>query len=335
MSLKVDNLIDLPSGTKLKPGQRLIRIKDNIWMPVGVGGTDTPVFTGSGSTDYYRCASVDTENHTWTGYKATLNGDAYKFESTVTEGLSYSGVIPKIGYVYDTNALVTVESLYEGRSFPEEGLVFYAPLDRSRELAETGQGLDNSSEIAFDNQDGIPCLAVKPDKSSYVSVSDDSDFPFGTSPRTVSIWGKALEGVGSRFVMMGYGTAGTSYNGFTLRAQTYGSVPSFFLDIFNSNIMSPDMGSFYIWRHYTVTVDQNKLVKLYVDGVFIHQQTSNYLNTIKTTGINALLGRSSSYTAGNEMAGYVACCRIYNRVLSDEEIELLATELSPTTEETT
>ena len=262
MSLKVDNLIDLPSGTKLKPGQRLIRIKDNIWMPVGVGGTDTPVFTGSGSTDYYRCASVDMENHTWTGYKATLNGDAYKFESTVTEGLSYSGVIPKIGYVYDTNALVTVESLYEGRSFPEEGLVFYAPLDRSRELAETGQGLDNSSEIAFDNQDGIPCLAVKPDKSSYVSVSDDSDFPFGTSPRTVSIWGKALEGVGSRFVMMGYGTAGTSYNGFTLRAQTYGSVPSFFLDIFNSNIMSPDMGSFYIWRHYTVTVDQNKLVKL-------------------------------------------------------------------------
>lgn len=70
---------------------------------------------GGGSCDYYKCASVDSDNKTWNGYKAVWSEkDGYSFEETVTENLSYgSALVPVPGGVYDSNARMEVSKLFE------------------------------------------------------------------------------------------------------------------------------------------------------------------------------------------------------------------------------
>ena len=49
---------------------------------------------------------IRTGEDTWSGYKAVLADGVYSFEETVTEGLSYTSVTPKIGKTYSADALV-------------------------------------------------------------------------------------------------------------------------------------------------------------------------------------------------------------------------------------
>jgi hypothetical protein len=62
---------------------------------------------GVAATKYYKCASVDTVNKTWTGYElldsTVLNG---VFSETLTTGLSYTGMFPIVGHVYDASCLI-------------------------------------------------------------------------------------------------------------------------------------------------------------------------------------------------------------------------------------
>ena len=65
------------------------------------------------TNDFYRCASVNTENNTWTGYKAILSNGSYSFEQNVTENLSCgNGFVPIINEIYDKFALIHVADLY-------------------------------------------------------------------------------------------------------------------------------------------------------------------------------------------------------------------------------
>ena len=73
-----ENLINVPSAN-VPVGTLAMKVGDNIF-------TAGNVVIG-GSTDFYKCVSVDTVNSTWTGYKAVLSGGAYTFESTVTSGI--------------------------------------------------------------------------------------------------------------------------------------------------------------------------------------------------------------------------------------------------------
>lgn len=82
----------------IQPGQRLLKHSDGTFIPVGITGAPT---------DFYKCVSVDTTNHTWTGYKAYLDNDVYKFEEIITENLSYTNVTPVIDNVYSSDALIS------------------------------------------------------------------------------------------------------------------------------------------------------------------------------------------------------------------------------------
>ncbi len=72
--------------------------------------------SGGTSAEYYKCASVDTEAKTWSGYKAVFDSGTgtWSFESDVTEGLAYTSVTPTVGSIYSADALVTVASVYTG-----------------------------------------------------------------------------------------------------------------------------------------------------------------------------------------------------------------------------
>ena len=99
----------------------MVRVSGSTWMPVGVGGNFMPGAsqgTGGTSAEYYKCASVDTEAKTWTGYKAVFDSSAgtWSFESGVTSGLTYTSVTPVVGGIYSEDALVIVSLLYTGTS---------------------------------------------------------------------------------------------------------------------------------------------------------------------------------------------------------------------------
>lgn len=72
--------------------------------------------SGGTSAEYYKCASVDTEAKTWSGYKAVFDSTAgtWSFESGVTAGLAYTNVTPIVGGIYSADALVIVSLLYTG-----------------------------------------------------------------------------------------------------------------------------------------------------------------------------------------------------------------------------
>lgn len=85
-----ENLIAVPP-TSVPVGTLAIKVGDVIFTPgnIKIGQ----------SMEFYKCASVDTVNKTWTGYKAVLKNGFY----TITDEqktLEYSSFTPEVGKVY-------------------------------------------------------------------------------------------------------------------------------------------------------------------------------------------------------------------------------------------
>ena len=133
--------------------------------------------------DFYKCASVDASNSTWTGYKAVLSGGFYIFEPTVTSGLTYTSVTPEVGKVYVDGALVEANP-YNG--IPKNGLVFYAPLSSSQSKAATGQDLYTYGTVTYESHKGISAAKFTGSQRIYTSTS--AGLPTGNSPWTISAW---------------------------------------------------------------------------------------------------------------------------------------------------
>ena len=80
--------------------------------------------------EFYVWGTLETVDiQEWSGNKAILTDGVYSFEENVTSGLTYgTGFTPEVGKIYNGDATVRVEKLFEGASaVPEDGLVFYMP----------------------------------------------------------------------------------------------------------------------------------------------------------------------------------------------------------------
>ena len=65
--------------------------------------------------EFFKCASINTETHKWSGYKAILTNGIYSFSDTLTNDLPYGdGFTPVVNEIYDRNALIHVADLYTG-----------------------------------------------------------------------------------------------------------------------------------------------------------------------------------------------------------------------------
>ena len=107
MSIHENNIIPLDSQTTLRPGQRVVKI-GNYYFPVGVNER-------SETMTFYKCASVNSDNKTWSGYKAILVASSYYyFEDTITENLQYSGNVLEVGAIYNSDGLVKIADLFDG-----------------------------------------------------------------------------------------------------------------------------------------------------------------------------------------------------------------------------
>lgn len=312
--LKEENLITL-SGDFL-PGQRLAKIGDT-FVPVGIGADKAPgttVVKDIGKGVYYKCASVS--NTTWSGNKAFQNEDGtWGFEDAVTSGLSFTEIKPEKGKVYSFDALVEVK-LWDGNILPQEGLIFYTPLAKATDTAETGQSLTISGNVSYAMLDDIPCAYFDGSASSYISFSD-SGLPAGAENRSISVFVTRTESL-SDSVIYNYGTD-SSYTRFglflhdTKAVVGIGSINCEFKYLFVKDVT----------YHIMLTLS-DKVVNLWIDGVLIGSHTFSTLNTT-LNGIGYI-----GYRNGNPFTGYLSSFRIYNRVLTDDEILQLSQEFTPT-----
>lgn len=254
---------------------------------------------------YYKCASVDTEAKTWSGYKAVFDSAAgtWSFESGITEGLPYTSVTPIVGGIYSADALVRVASLYNG--IPTDGLVLYAPFMSDMNTAETGQAINYQNSVSFGTVDGIQC--------AHLTGSDISIQIEGISDISVSLFLKIPSGSGSWNGSYLFLYGGGNSQVFGLQAK--GS--NFYFSGWN-NDFSIDKSIGTNFQHVCLTYNGN-VVETYFNGI----ASTNAAKTLS-------LPTSSALRLGHESLDmYICALRVYNRRLDASEIALLAQEYSP------
>lgn len=273
---------------------------------------------GSSAMDFYKCASVDTENKMWTGYKAVLADGAYSFATSATSGLTYgTGYTPIIGSIYD--ALVTIEAKRLVDGTPQDGIVLDMPLKENM-VALTGQSVSQSGGVSFGTVDGINCMTLS--GSGYL-LADASKLPSGNAPWSLSLWMRNIGSFGSNgdAHAVAYGNGSPSqavFVGLHNDGTIYTSIHST-VDL-NSNENTIDS-----WHHTVVTFSGSTL-QLWVDGVKCGEGEASATNIVPNTF--KIGGHMSA--GGFEFNGSIASVRMYDRVLTQEEIQLLASKLTPT-----
>lgn len=336
MSIKEENLIQY-SGT-IKAGQRLVKV-GNSFMPVGVGGAFEPGAGGGGTAKYYKCASVDTTAKTWTGYELILTDGKYAVSSEITTGLAYTTMTPTVNYIYSEDALIRVGIYYSG--IPTDGLVFYASLNgETPETAETGQTLsqvsaDASYPVQYVTEAGVPCAAFG---SAYYGVDHgycglifpSEGMPSGTEPRTISCWVK-LCSMSDSDVFLGLGE--TTPAGCRFGIRWYYNYQAFIVDGYYAGIrMEDSIDDGLSWHHLVITFDESNIngAQFYINGTAVSTlpDGSNPMSTVLPSYCVIGAGEYGNYVGFD---GWLSSVRIYNRVLSQEEITTLSKEFTPTT----
>ena len=214
----------------------------------------------------------------------------------------------------------TVELLRDP-NVPTDGLVFYAPLDKASTTAETGQELITSGNVVYETVDGIPSAYF--DGSSTIYMPDNSadiaTLPSGNDPSTMSVWFKSTGNEWGNLV----GYCGNEDTARCIWLHSDGTISS----SDGSNIMHgagfrDDTNHFGSnWCHALITYDGTTL-ELYIDGV----KKSTYAVSLNTDTIRFGIANWPWTHNTYYFTGYLAAARIYDRVLSQDEITRLASE---------
>ena len=207
-----------------------------------------------------------------------------------------------------------------------EGLVLYMPLDEG-----AGNKTEDFSENGFEGEfqggakwvDGKFGKAVEFSASSdFVEVGDHEVFHIEDEitqaawinldrlPSAHAIVFGTRMGGGGRHIGFGYGM--NPGNG--IKVWTNGAGGGF-LDI-NDNKTPLDTGKWY-YLSYTHTSDNKGKVKIYVDGKVTHEQDSN--NPVAPAGATSRVQIGT--WSGEAWPGIVDEVRLWNRALSDDEME--------------
>jgi hypothetical protein len=188
-----------------------------------------------------------------------------------------------------------------GLTMPVDGLIFYASLKNQQETAETGQALDWDGDVTPDNINGIPCV------SSDGSVNVYADTPEMQSA-TFSFFG--IPGNDS---VVGIST-GEDDGDLFLSVRTYKVYSG------EQNISScaevTDMANISM-AHYAITFTDGSQ-KLYLNGELIASSDVNFEYESRD-GVNVYVNGGCC----------IASARVYNRVLSADEIKTLSQEFIP------
>ncbi len=283
----------------------------------------TDYLPSSGGSSLYQCASVDTVNHTWTGYSMTKTGDTYIQSSEVTSGLVYTLYIPTVGKIYTSDALIQCSLKIE------EGLVFYAPLSADVAEAETGQTLTKNGTITYQTQNGIPCAYFNGSSCISIPENDWKELLTAAGKLTISCWVKVAVHTDYAGIVT-YGPVGdVGQRMFQIIAgSSITEVGAYVFDNTNTDLyrQCPEMLS---WVNFSMTYD-GTVVTAYANGTQL-TGVSN-ISAMRSTTKGLVIGGWYDYATlpAYSLKGYVAGVRIFNRSLTPSEIAILANEFTPT-----
>lgn len=272
-------------------------------------------FDGVGSIGVYTTAYIPPE---WSGYKAVLTDGVYTFEEAVTEGLPFgNGFTPKVGKIYNGDATVRVERLFEGASaVPEVGLVFYMPFNGNAEPVE-GSVTSMTGELTYGEVNGIVYGVFDGSQHFDVSLSENVGGDYTTfcafcvdalPTETQTMYQRS----GTDEVPNGYlpPSAGVSSFGYSTTAYGTGQ---------NASI-TPGQ-----WYASIITFESaSRLVKLYLNNSVFYQNTDSEKYHPNLGDASFRIGYGYGGYQSVTFTGKLADFAVWNRVLTEEEIALLA-----------
>lgn len=327
-------LTDLPRYVKTTPRENFANsvVKDGAVLLFSEDGetlvakhpdgsfTEIGSGSGGGSTEFYKCASVDTSAKTWTGYKAVFGEDGYTFSDELTEGLVYSGMTPQVDSIYDSEAFVRVAQLYNSSAMEPAAPVFYAPLmtDDSIEV-NPNQVTTSANNVSFGTVDGVPTAILE---SGYLYWNKTSAWPHGDTNLSFSFGLRLTQTMENKMLMFyasndGSNGMGLQVNGTTITMATK--------DGSNNHIGEGVTLQLDTWYHILQTYGTNGMWRLYVNGVL----SASGSKTISfASGYNFTFG---SYTWNATWRNLYACitrCRLYDyEVANPDNIQWLMQEI--------
>ena len=275
------------------------------------------------SMKFYKCVSVDAA--AWSGYELVYNPEGYYELSDVkTDGLSYSGMTPVIDSIYNADTTLRINAYYTNPALiPAQGLVLHVLLANETSTAETGQAITKRGNPTWQTVDGIPCVHVD-NYSNSLTINSDG-VPSGTDPATWSLWVKEVNGylISMKNAYDDNGIAYVEIISFADAAYRYGTGV---VGDDNAAWASLDKITDNKWHNIVMTRDEQGIYKVYCDGVL--NGTGSKAGYPRTNGGFLALGYLAYYSSWGA-TGYVSNIRIYNRVLSQDEINVLASEFTP------
>ena len=262
----------------------------------------------------------------WSGNRAVFTDGIYVFEKTFTHNLSYvQGFVPEIGKIYNSDATVIVGKLLTGE-ITTDGLVFYDPLSVYTPTAATGQTIPGGCS-GYYNYKNVPCGVVSPALELNIAYTDT--MPRGNGPFTASIWLNRLGPSTNEYniaFLMNFGKAWSDDKtalGLVLQGDESRTVWVPTVSTVQSGIdltgFDAEIGT---WHFFAATYDGSVLTA-YWDGQRIAQK--NMVLNIGTEDF--AIGRTEGSCG---FSGYISSPRVYNRALSAREIQILASEFTPT-----
>ena len=193
--------------------------------------------------------------------------------------------------------------------------VFYAPLiDNAAATAATGQPLSYAGTVQNAQIDGVSCLYLQ---SGNVRMTDTTVVPTGNHAFTQSIWVRFPSL--SKGALFAYGVNST-YGSIHLQSNnTSGKINGggWYLDYELMSNAQTDR-----WYHFLQTYDGTKFDG-YVDGTLVATANNTNVN-VQAGGIS--IGVQPGGSSEQISSLYVCAARLYDRVLTSEEITALANE---------
>ena len=206
-------------------------------------------------------------------------------------------------------------------SVVSDGLVFY--LDAANTRCYSGSGLTANGLVGGIGAtliNGVGFTSINNGAFTFDGTNDyiavnGSNFPLGSSARTLGIWfyTKSSTWSGNVNNLFWYGTQ-SGRQSFGVDFDTYPLMEFFsWADDINWNTTGPQVG----WRNVQITYDGNVALRVYEAGILVTTKTfGSTLNTVLSSNvqIGAITGLNGYFDSN------ISQVTMYNRALSEQEI---------------
>lgn len=220
---------------------------------------------------------------------------------------------------------------------PTQGLYLYLPLSESAQEAETGQQLTEVGDLYFETEQGIPCIWFDGASGYQMDAFDLSQFSNGF---TLSFWfspddigddigcifcqqSDQLDEETEEWVQDGQVAFRISDGKYSMR------IPA------SEQTVVQTSSAAYGLHHITFVYDPNggvefPLCSIYIDGQ-LAASGENYVDGLGSMNdyVRIGFGHTEYDSVYQGVYGYMAALRLYSRVLTQAEINALASEFTP------